>query len=74
VLAHDATAVLGSIKAPTLVTFGRYDMVTSTRFAAPLTEAIGKSEVIVFEDCAHTPIYENANGFNEQTLAFLQRH
>jgi len=74
VLAHDATAVLGSIQAPTLITFGRYDLVCSTRFAAPLSEAIGNSEVIVFEDCSHAPIYENVEGFNGPTLDFLQRH
>ena len=38
VLAHDATAALGSIQAPTLITFGRHDVVTSTRFAAPLSD------------------------------------
>ena len=74
VLTHDATAVLGSIQAPTLVTYGRHDQVTSTRFAAPLTEGIANTELIVFEDCAHAPIYENVEGFNEQTLDFLQRH
>jgi 3-oxoadipate enol-lactonase len=74
VLAHDATGVLGSIQAPTLITFGRHDMVTSTRFAAPLSEGIADSEVLVFEDCAHAPIYEDVEGFNAQTLAFLQRH
>jgi pimeloyl-ACP methyl ester carboxylesterase len=74
VLGHDATAVLGSIQAPTLITFGRHDQVTSTRFAAPLTERIPNTELIVFEDCAHAPIYENVEGFNAQTLAFLQRH
>ena len=74
VLAHDATAVLGSIQAPTLITFGRHDLVCSTRFAAPLSEAIGNSEVIVFEDCSHAPIYENVEGFNGPTLDFLQRH
>jgi pimeloyl-ACP methyl ester carboxylesterase len=73
-LAHDATAVLGSIQAPTLIAFGRHDMVTSTRFAAPLSEGIADSEVLVFEDCSHAPIYENVEGFNTQTLAFLQRH
>ena len=30
VLSHDARAVLGSIQAPTLITFGRHDLVTST--------------------------------------------
>jgi 3-oxoadipate enol-lactonase len=74
VLAHDATDVLGLIQAPTLITFGRHDMVTSTRFAAPLSEGITDSEVLVFEDCAHAAIYENVEGFNQQTLAFLQRH
>jgi 3-oxoadipate enol-lactonase len=74
VLAHDATAALGSIQAPTLITFGRHDLVTSTRFAAPLSEGIADSEVLVFEDCSHAPIYENVEEFNAQTLAFLQRH
>jgi 3-oxoadipate enol-lactonase len=74
VLAHDATAALGSIQAPTLITFGGRDLVTSTRFAAPLSEGIANSEVLVFEDCSHTPLYEDVEGFNQQTLAFLQRH
>jgi proline iminopeptidase len=74
VLAHDATAALGSIQAPTLITFGRHDLVTSTRFAAPLSEGIADSEVLVFEDCSHAPIYENVEEFNRQTLAFLRRH
>jgi pimeloyl-ACP methyl ester carboxylesterase len=73
VLAHDATSVLASIQAPTLITFGRYDMVCSTRFAKPLREAIGGSEVTVFEDCSHAPIYENVEEFNRRTLAFLER-
>jgi pimeloyl-ACP methyl ester carboxylesterase len=74
VLAHDAQGVLGAVRAPTLITYGRHDIVTSTRFAGPLTEGIADSEVIVFEDCAHAAIYENIEGFNQQTLAFLQRH
>jgi 3-oxoadipate enol-lactonase len=74
VLTHDASEILGSIQAPTLITYGRHDIVTSTRFAAPLTEGIANTELIVFEDCAHAAIYENIEGFNAQTLDFLQRH
>ena len=74
VLNHDARAALGSIQAPTLVTFGRHDLVTSTRFAAPLTEGIANSELIVFDDCSHAPIYENAEEFNQRTLEFLRQH
>ncbi|HEX4833777.1 MAG TPA: alpha/beta hydrolase [Trebonia sp.] len=73
VIAHDATAVLGRVQAPTQVTFGRRDAVTSTRFAAPLTEAIKGAELVVFEDCAHAPIYEDVAGFNARTLEFLTR-
>jgi pimeloyl-ACP methyl ester carboxylesterase len=74
VLTHDAREALGSIQAPTLLTFGRHDLVTSLRFAGPISEAIPGSELVVFEDCAHAPIYENVDEFNQQTLAFLQRH
>jgi 3-oxoadipate enol-lactonase len=74
VLTHDATDILGSVQVPTLITYGAHDIVTSTRFAAPLTEGIANTELIVFEDCAHAAIYEDVEGFNQQTLAFLERH
>jgi pimeloyl-ACP methyl ester carboxylesterase len=32
------------------------------------------AELVVFEGCAHAPIYEKVEEFNEKTLAFLQRH
>ena len=74
VIAHDAQAQLGYIRAPTLITFGRHDAVTSTRFADPLQNGIPNAELHVFEDCAHAPIYENVETFNRETLAFLTRH
>jgi pimeloyl-ACP methyl ester carboxylesterase len=74
VIAHDAHAQLGKITAPTQISFGRHDVVTSTRFAEPLKTGIKNSEVIVFETCAHAPIYESVSEFNEKTLSFLQRH
>jgi 3-oxoadipate enol-lactonase len=74
VLGHDARGALGAIQAPTLITYGRHDACTSTRFAGPLSEGIKGSEVTIFEDCAHAPIYENVEEFNSRTLAFLKRH
>jgi len=74
VLGHDARAVLGSIQAPTLVTFGEHDACTSTRFAAPLTDGIAGAELIVFSGAAHAPIYEVTEEFNKRTLEFLRRH
>jgi pimeloyl-ACP methyl ester carboxylesterase len=74
VLAHDALAQLGKIKAPTQITFGRHDQVTSTRFADPLQRSIPQAELVIFEECAHAPIYEKVEEFNQTTLAFLRRH
>jgi 3-oxoadipate enol-lactonase len=74
VITHDAEAQLGRIKAPTQITFGRYDLVTSTRFADRMSAGIRGSEVLIFEGCAHTPIYEKVEEFNAKTLAFLLHH
>ena len=74
VIAHDAQAQLAKVRAPTQITFGRHDMVTSTRFAEPLKQGIKNSELHIFEDCAHAPIYENVAGFNAKSLEFLGRH
>jgi pimeloyl-ACP methyl ester carboxylesterase len=74
VISHDATAQLERIQAPTQVTFGRHDAVTSTRFAGPLTSAISGSELVIFEDCSHAPIYENVEDFNKRTVDFLVRN
>ena len=74
VLAHDAEAHLERISAPTQITFGRRDQLTSTRFADRLQCGIRDSELLVFDECAHAPLYENVAEFNQKTLAFLQRH
>lgn len=74
VMSHDVEAHLGMIRAPTQITFGRYDAVTSTRFAEPLMSTIRNSELHIFEDCSHAPLYENVAAFNDTTLAFLRKH
>jgi len=73
VLAHDATLALGEIQAPTLVTFGAHDLVTSTRFAEPLTRGIANSELVVFDHLSHGALHEDPDAFNRATLAFLER-
>jgi pimeloyl-ACP methyl ester carboxylesterase len=73
VLGHDVEAQLGRITTPTLITFGRYDLLTSTRFLERLKDAIRHSETLVFEGCAHAALYEKVEEFNQKTLAFLQR-
>jgi 3-oxoadipate enol-lactonase len=73
-ITHDIESQLNKINAPTLMTFGQYDMVTSVRFADRIRDNIPNSEMIVFEDASHAPIYEKVEEFNQKTLAFLQRH
>jgi len=74
VLAHDVEAHLGRILAPTLITVGTCDQLTSTRFADRLKRGIRDSDLLVFERCAHAALYERVEEFNERTLAFLRRH
>jgi 3-oxoadipate enol-lactonase len=74
VIAHDADTQLGKIRAPTQITFGRHDAVTSTRFAERLRTGITLSELVIFETCSHAPIYERVDEFNQRTLEFLQKH
>ena len=74
VMAHDAESELGKITAPTQISFGDRDQVTSLRFADRLKNEIRDSELVVFEDCAHAALYEKTEEFNEKTLEFLKRH
>ncbi len=75
VLNHNVDSQLSRITAPTLITFGSRDVVTSpARFADSLREGIRQSELIIFDRCSHAPIYEKVAEFNEKTLQFLKRH
>jgi pimeloyl-ACP methyl ester carboxylesterase len=73
VIAHDASAALGDIDVPTLITFGARDLVCSTRFAGPLKSGIGGSELVVFEHLSHAGLHEDPETFNRATLDFLLR-
>ena len=35
---------------------------------------IQHAELVIFEGCAHAPIYEKVDEFNQTTLEFLKRH
>jgi pimeloyl-ACP methyl ester carboxylesterase len=72
-MAHDASAALGDIDVPTLITFGARDLVCSTRFAEPLKSAIAGSELVVFDHLSHAGLHEDPEAFNRATLDFLLR-
>jgi 3-oxoadipate enol-lactonase len=73
VIAHDASATLGEVDVPTLITFGARDLVCSTRFAEPLKSGIGGSELVVFDHLSHAGLHEDPETFNRTTLDFLLR-
>jgi len=73
VIAHDASAALSDIHAPTMITFGARDLVCSTRFAEPLKSGIAGSELLVFEHLSHAGLHEDPETFNRATLDFLLR-
>jgi pimeloyl-ACP methyl ester carboxylesterase len=72
-MAHDASAVLGEIGAPTLITFGARDLVCGARFAERLKRGIAGSELVVFEHLSHAGLHEDPETFNRATLDFLLR-
>jgi pimeloyl-ACP methyl ester carboxylesterase len=74
VMAHDVSAHMSKIQAPTLITLGRSDQITSMRFADPMRASIRSSELIVFEGCSHAALYEKVEEFNQRTLRFLLGH
>jgi pimeloyl-ACP methyl ester carboxylesterase len=73
VIAHDASPVLREIGAPTLITFGAHDLVCGARFAEPLKNGIGGSELVVFDHLSHAGLHEDPETFNHATLDFLLR-
>jgi len=75
VIGHDVEAQLSRVTAPAQITFGQFDVLTSARrFGDRLKKGIRNSELTVFENCSHAPIYENVAEFNSRTLDFLKRH
>jgi aminoacrylate hydrolase len=73
VVAHDASAALGEVGVPTLITCGARDLACGPRFAEPLESAIAGSELIVFDHLSHAGLHEDPETFNRATLDFLLR-
>ena len=73
VIEHDVLDVLRNIRAPTQITFGSADVITSTRFAEPFADALPHATIEIFDGCSHAPFFEDVESFNSRTLGFLER-
>ena len=85
---HTRTAVLRSLVAgadylddqlsrvtvPTLVVWGRADSVTPLALGERLAAGIPGAELVIFEDCAHSPNIERPRRFNALLMEFLTGH
>lgn len=66
-------AKLGSVRAPTLVVWGRDDALTLLSLGERLHRGIAGSRLVVFEQCGHVPQMEKAADFNKALLEFLSQ-
>ena len=64
---------LRAIRTPTLVLWGREDLLTPLALGKAFAEDIKGSELVVFEKCGHVPQMEVAPKFNEALLKFLSK-
>lgn len=65
--------MLDTISIPTLVCVGRLDRNAPLPAAEHVSESIPNGELVVFEESAHAPFYEEPDRFNEVLEAFLDR-
>lgn len=62
---------VASIHAPTLIVWGRDDLLTPLSIGERLQKAIAGSRVVVFDQCGHIPQIEKPAEFNSALLRFL---
>lgn len=68
----DFSARLGEIRAPTLVTGGRYDEVSPV-VAQQIADGIPGAELATFENSSHMPFWEERPAFVDRVARFLER-
>ena len=74
VMAHDASAELHRIEAPTLVLKPAADMLIPPRCSDELAAAIAGAQLATFEHASHGFNVEQADKFNRAVLDFFAQH
>jgi pimeloyl-ACP methyl ester carboxylesterase len=69
----DTTAVLSTIKVPTLILVGAEDKLTPPSASESMRDRIAKSEMHILPKAAHMSNIENSEEFNAHVNAFLKR-
>jgi pimeloyl-ACP methyl ester carboxylesterase len=63
---------LHQIKAPTLLIWGKQDIVTPPFAGEKFHELIKNSRLVFIDQCGHAPMMEHPEEFNRHLEAFLQ--
>jgi pimeloyl-ACP methyl ester carboxylesterase len=71
ILSYDFRDRLSQISCPTLVIWGREDMLVPARDADEYASLIPDARKIVFEDTGHSPMMERPQTFNDTLIEFL---
>ena len=69
---YDLLDRLRQIRVPTLIVWGRDDLVVPASDAAGFAERIAGAELVVFEDCGHVPMAERPTRFNRLLARFCE--
>jgi pimeloyl-ACP methyl ester carboxylesterase len=64
-------AEVRSVKAPTLIVWGKYDELANPAGADRLEQAIAGSKKVIVDNCGHLPQLEKAQEFNALVRGFL---
>lgn len=67
---------LSEITIPSLVLWGKYDVVVPTLYAQEAFDNLGSSdkELFIFEKSAHSPMYTEPNLFADKVIEFINEH
>ncbi|MDQ3102641.1 MAG: alpha/beta fold hydrolase [Actinomycetota bacterium] len=68
---YDLLDRLPAIRVPTLIVWGRDDLIVPASDAAGFVERIPDSELVVFDDCGHVPMAERPARFNRLLARFI---
>lgn len=66
--------MLHTISIPTLVCVGRFDRQAPLDAARYVSETVPLSELVIFENSAHAPFYEEPDRFNEILTGFIESY
>ena len=64
-------ALLADVTCPSLIIHGRQDVVVPVKHSEAAARLAPKAQLLVFEDCGHTPQIEQPQVFNKALAAFM---